>query len=338
MNRLRKQLPVFGIITPTLNNETSLEPFLKTITRQNYPKDKVKVFIIDGGSKDKTLQIAKKHKLTIIHNPYTLAEPGIAIGMEKAQCDLKIVLAADNIFSDKNAFQKIAEVFEDSTVYAAFPKQNYDATDNILTKYHNTFTDPFNHFVQGDSSNARTFYRVYKTTIHTKLYDIYDFHASKTVPMISFSQGFTIRGSYRRKKRDIFDDNRPVIELIKQNKKIAYIHALSIYHHTINNLAHFIKKQRWATQNALEKKNYGIAHRYSTLSEYQKRRIAVWPIYSISIIFPLIMAIRGVMRDRELLWLFHPVNCLLCAYANFVQLLVFLTGKMGYKIKTVSRQ
>lgn len=335
---MKKELPLISIIIPTLNNEKDFPDFLHSIKIQTYPRNKLEVLIIDGGSKDKTRLLAKKNGFKVIPNPLVLAEPGVTLGMEKANGELMMVLAMDNIFKDPHAFEKIAKVFEDKSIFAALPKQDYEKNDNLFTKYHNTFTDPFNHFINGYASNTRTFHKIYDTLVHTNIYDVYDFQSNPNLPMMSFSQGFTIRKNYRRKEEDALDDVSPIINLIKEDKKIAYIHSLSLYHHTINNVGHFIRKQRWATQNALERKKYGIAHRYTQLSFNQKMRTFLWPFYSLSIVFPTLRAIQGLIQDRELLWLFHPVECFICGYANAIQLLEFIKGKIQQKNINYSRQ
>ncbi len=332
------KFPFISVVVPTLNNEREMVKFIGSIKNQHYPKNRLEIIFADGGSKDKTVEIAKKNKTTVIKNPYVLAEPGVYVAMNAAKGDLLMVLATDNIFYDREAFRKVAEVFENKTVYAALPKQDYSSTDNLFTKYHNTFTDPFNHFIHGYAANARTFHKVYPIITYNDLYDVYDFTASRVIPMISFSQGFTLRKGYKRKKKDIFDDNSPVIDLIESGKKIAYIHNLSLYHPTIKNLKHFIKKQRWATQNFLERKNYGIAHRYAKLAAGQRIRIFIWPIYAFSFILPLIRSVFGVVRDRELLWLFHPINCFICAYANLGQVVEYGKNRVLKKTTNILRQ
>ncbi len=321
-------LPHISLIVPTLNNSSEIPRFIASIRNQRYPQKKIEIIFVDGGSQDDTIKKAKRNKVKVYPNPYKLAEPGVHIGMTKATGDIIMVLATDNIYQDTSALLKMARVFQDKTVFAALPKQNYSPQDNLFTKYHNTFTDPFNHFVQGDASNTRTFHKVYKTLFHNDLYDIYDFKNSPLVPMMSFSQGFTVRGTFRRKKEDMYDDNSPVIDIIEKRKKIAYVHSLSIYHSTIRNLSHFMKKQRWATENVLEKKNYGIGHRFTKLSSVQKMKIYIWPIYSLSIIFPLIRSVVGVIQDRELIWLFDPVDSFLCACANLIQLLEYSKNRL----------
>lgn len=327
--------PFISIITPTFNNAGILRDFFDCIERQSYPSDRWEVLILDGGSTDDTVKIAQAHHAKIYHNPDRLAEPGVNLGMTLAKGDLFIVLAVDNFLKEPNALENITKAFEDKSVYAAFPKHDSDSTDNIFSRYINTFTDPFNHFVYGYAANARTFYRVYKTIVHTDLYDIYDYSSNSVTPMIAFAQGFTIRSDYRRKKEDAFDDLKPILSLLTDEKKIAYVHSVSVYHHTIRNFDHFFRKQRWATRNSLENQRYGIAYRISELSKGQKFRIGIWPLYALSVIAPLIMGIYSYIRDREPLWLFHPIICFLSAFASLTEVFIYTINKDG---KVVSRQ
>lgn len=328
------QLPKISVLTPTYNNENIITRFLETISNQIYPKNKIELLLLDGGSKDNTLQLARKFKVKIYHNEKRLAEPAITLGMSVATGDLLMVLAVDNLLYDKNSFKKIAKVFEDVSVYAAFPKQNSKPEDTWYTKYVNTFTDPYNHFVYGDAANARTFKNIYKTIEHNNIYDIYDFSSNPTRPMMAFAQGFTIRKGFRRKKQDAMDDIRPILELLDKRKKIAYVHSVSLYHHTIYSLDHFIRKQRWATRNALEKKKYGIVLRANQLSESQRVRMKLWPLYAFSIIVPLLVSIFGLVRDKKIIWLAHPVLCFLSAYASVIEAVMYNTTNRAI----VSRQ
>ena len=59
-------LSTVSFLIPTLNAASVLEPCLKAIVDQNYPKDKIEIVVADGGSTDKTLIIAKKYGLKFI--------------------------------------------------------------------------------------------------------------------------------------------------------------------------------------------------------------------------------------------------------------------------------
>src|SRR5690242_3518238 len=148
--------PVLSIITPTLNAEKYLPFFFESLLKQTFPREKMEFIIADGGSKDKTLAIAKKYKAVVVKNPYVQAQPGVSVGMKHATGTLQMVLSGDNIFKDNDAIEKIVAVFKDKQIFAAFPKHGSSRDDSLYSKYFNTFTDPFNHFVYGNAANART--------------------------------------------------------------------------------------------------------------------------------------------------------------------------------------
>lgn len=52
-------LPKVSFCIPTLNNEDTIEKCLSSIANQDYPS--VEIIIVDGNSKDKTIEIAKKN-------------------------------------------------------------------------------------------------------------------------------------------------------------------------------------------------------------------------------------------------------------------------------------
>ena len=49
-----------SIMIITLNAEKNLEKCLESISKLNYPKEKIEVAIVDSSSTDKTLEIARK--------------------------------------------------------------------------------------------------------------------------------------------------------------------------------------------------------------------------------------------------------------------------------------
>ncbi len=322
-NLIMNKYPLVSIITPTLNAEKYLVYFLDCLSKQTYPKSKIEIIVADGGSTDNTIKIAKQYKAVVVDNPYVMAQPGVYVGMKSAKGELFIVLPGDNIFKQKNAIENIVNIFKDKNIYAAFPRHDSSKKDSLFTKYINTFTDPFNHFLYGNAANARTFKKIYKTVEHNNVFDIYNYTSYPIKPILGITQGFTVRRDFVKIWKDINDDINPVYDLIKQGKKIAYVYSVDLYHHTVRNVNHFFRKQRWAAKNALEAKDYGVIARKENLSFGQRLRIYVFPIYSISIIFPLIRAILGYGKDRELIWLFHPVISFISASAIIYEWILY---------------
>jgi len=60
-----KEEPLVSIIIPTLNSERTLEKCLSSINSQSYKN--IETIIVDGGSKDKTVEIAKKMGVNIYY-------------------------------------------------------------------------------------------------------------------------------------------------------------------------------------------------------------------------------------------------------------------------------
>jgi glycosyltransferase involved in cell wall biosynthesis len=79
-SKLITYLPLITVITVVLNGEKTLEETIKSVISQNYPN--VEYIIIDGGSKDGTLDIIKKYEDYI---DYWVSEPdeGIYDAMNK---------------------------------------------------------------------------------------------------------------------------------------------------------------------------------------------------------------------------------------------------------------
>lgn len=330
----KDKFPKISVVTPTLNNANILNGFFERLMKQNYPKEKMEIIVADGGSTDPTLSIAKKYGAKIYNNKKVLAEPGVILGMVKATGDIMTVLAADNYLNDPDSFNKIAKTFYDERVFAAFPRHESTKDDSIFTKYVNAFTDPFSHFVYGYAANGRTFKKIYKTLEHNETYDIYDFKDSPQIPLIAFAQGFCIRSGYKRDSRHGYDDIKPVMDIINSGKQIAFIYSLPLYHHTIKDLGHFIRKQRWATRNAISNKKYGISYRLQNLSSAQKARVKICPFYALSFFVPLIYSIFHLVKDKEKMWIFHSPLCFLSASASLYEIILYNTSRK----EIVSRQ
>lgn len=308
-------IPVLSIVIPTYNNEKDLARFFKYLTAQSIKKPQCEYIVSDGGSSDRTREIAKRFGATVIHNKERLAEPGVVLGIKNSRADIIMILAVDNFFYDKTDVKKILSVMSDESIAAAFPKHDSVQTDTIWTKYVNTFTDPYSHFVYGESSNARTFHNIYPIIKRTKLYTVFDYASSQEQPLMALAQGFTVKKDALPKKRNSYDDIAPILQIVQSKQNIAYLENVSLYHHSIRSMRHFINKQAWATKNAMSNANFGIKVRSSSLSSSQQFRKKIYPLYAWSFILPLVYGLIKFMSTRERLWLFHPVITLVSAYA-----------------------
>lgn len=327
-----KKFPLLSIVIPVLNGEKYLHNFFGSLKKQTLISQ-CEIIVADGQSTDNTVKIAKRYGALVINNPYQLAEPGVSLGIEKASADLITIMAVDNFFKDKFALSILVRIFENPKIYAAFPKHISSKNDSIFSKYINTFTDPFTHFIYGDSSNARTFKNIYLTITHNDKYDIYDYKSYPIKPIIALAQGLTIRKSILTNRREKYDDIVPIYQLIKQNKQIAYVHSIGLIHHTITNIFHFIRRQRWTTYNYLTAKKQGINLRLNDITLKQKIKIMLFPIYALTFFPSLIYALFKSVTQQKKLWLFHPFISFISVVSIVYEIIQFKV----FKSKQISK-
>lgn len=59
------QLPKVSVIVASMNNEETIEDCLKALLAQNYPAGHLEIIVMDGVSKDHTVEIAKKYPVRV---------------------------------------------------------------------------------------------------------------------------------------------------------------------------------------------------------------------------------------------------------------------------------
>ncbi len=117
--------PSVTIAVPCWNEENTVEKTVRSLLDLNYPKDKVKIFLIDDGSTDNTWNIIRH----FVHYPnikvFRKANGGkhtaLNLGLEHLETDFFGGLDADS-FVDSESLVRIMSYFEkDDTVMAIVP-------------------------------------------------------------------------------------------------------------------------------------------------------------------------------------------------------------------------
>src|SRR3989344_3829584 len=134
-----RKYPELSIIIVSLNSQRTLKDCLAYIKKQTYPKIK-EVLLVDGGSKDNTLIIAKNSGLPIkiIKAAYeNNQEARRAIGIQKAKNEICAMIDTDNFITDKNWLKAMVEPLVDNKLIAASQTLRYSAPKNssLLNRY-----------------------------------------------------------------------------------------------------------------------------------------------------------------------------------------------------------
>jgi glycosyltransferase involved in cell wall biosynthesis len=321
-----REFPSIDILIPTLNEEKNLVNCLEAIVRQQYPKEKIRITVIDGGSRDSTLKIAEKYGCNVLFNKEMLAEPGVAYGIHQSGCDLCCILAVDNIIvNDNDFFLNISLPFIEQEIVGAFPGVISSPSEPLINQYINFSAEPFSEFIYGKSCNSNFFHNVYPLKYVTNKYTIFNY-ISKDFPLLALAQGFTIdTKKFLKLALDGGDDIQVIANLIKSGGDIAFVKTAIIHHYQIMNLRMFIKKIQWRIMNNLKSnRTSGIKlKKHYTIKKY------LWVLYSATIILPLIYSIYQIVKTSKSFYIYHFITNTLLLLLIPITFIQYSTGNLN---------
>ena len=94
-----------SVICPIYNEEKHIAACLDSILRQDFPKEKLEVLLVDGMSTDRTREIVQQYTaqypfIFLLDNPKRIVPTGLNIGIRVAQGEVIIRLDAHAIYPD----------------------------------------------------------------------------------------------------------------------------------------------------------------------------------------------------------------------------------------------
>jgi len=89
--------PLISVVIPTFNEEKNIERCLKALQEQTLSREKYEIIIVDGGSKDRTVEIARKYADKVIKQKSKGIGGARNDGVKISQSDLIATTDADTI-------------------------------------------------------------------------------------------------------------------------------------------------------------------------------------------------------------------------------------------------
>lgn len=124
-----------SIVTVTYNSAETIEDTIKSVLNQDY--NNIEYIIIDGVSKDNTLEIVNKYKdkiALIVSEKDRGIYDAIAKGIDKATGEVVVALNSDDMYASNDVISTVVELFKSSHADAVYGDLNYvDRNDTTKT-------------------------------------------------------------------------------------------------------------------------------------------------------------------------------------------------------------
>ena len=186
-----------SIITPSYNSGITIKSCLESIPHQTYKN--VEHLLIDGGSKDDTIEIAHtySHLTRIVSEPDQGLYDAMNKGIKLANGDIIGILNSDDVYTSQDVIQFVIDRFKDHKVDAVYGDLNYINQNNKIIRKWRSGEYSRDSFLQGWMPPHPTFF------IRKEYYDRYGL----------YNTDFSISADYELMLRMLY----------KHNLKGAYI-------------------------------------------------------------------------------------------------------------------
>ena len=128
------ELPMVSVIIPAYNEEKTIAKTIKSVSESNYPK--FEIIIIDDGSKDNTLKIAKKFEgknIAVFHKENGGKGTALNFGIKKAKGEIIFTMDADTRV-DSKSMRNMVRFFKNKKIMSVTPAILTEKPENILQR------------------------------------------------------------------------------------------------------------------------------------------------------------------------------------------------------------
>ncbi len=314
-------LPSVSIITCSYNTPFPLwEKCLKAIASQKYPKKLIQHIIMDAGSTNGSIDLAKSYGCTVIvrKDLLHLSQKRMSIGIQKSKGEIILFLEPDNIMTSTDWLARMVEPFKDRDIVGSYSMHNaYSSGMSALSTYFALIgaNDPILLYLGKSEKNL-----IYKKSysLGNTLYEKENYLSVKFTPQTLPTLGDN--GHMVRKK---------VIDLVNTNPN-RFVHVDAFYQMAVkhydtygvvkntiihdncpdNNiykaLAKRVEYKEMFTDRSLMRRLYLVFNRHS-LADIM--RLVIYMVFSVTVVPMLLFSVVGFLRHPHISWFFHPFVC-----------------------------
>src|ERR1700754_4352984 len=112
-------MPTVTVIVPVRNEARSIEPTLRSLLTQDFPRDEFEVIVADGASTDETVPIVRRlqgefSNLRLVYNPDRYSSAGRNTALRHGSKDVSVIVDGHCQVLDRTYLRNLAIAFEAS--------------------------------------------------------------------------------------------------------------------------------------------------------------------------------------------------------------------------------
>jgi glycosyltransferase involved in cell wall biosynthesis len=316
-------LPGVSIIIPVLNTERTIKECLESISSQDYPKNKIEVLILDGGSTDQTLNIikpfVKRLNVKIIAAGFRdNMEARRMVGFQKSKFGLVCILDSDNYLGSKDWISKLVQPLVDhSELVGSFTLHyHYDPNQTIFNRYVALFGghDPVSYYL-GKTDRLKwtdkTWTRKHQIVLEHSDYTIVKFDVLD-FPTLG-SNGTIIRKKFVDLKNltpELFFHTDILFDQLSHEHNTYAVVDVPIVHDTSSSLFQNIRKRvEYMSLHHLKLIKHRRYKVFDGNSPNDVFNLLKFIFYTLTIVEPTGESVKGFIKVPDLAWFLHPIAC-----------------------------
>jgi glycosyltransferase involved in cell wall biosynthesis len=299
------------------------------VARQSYDARLVEVLVIDGGSTDRTVEIAREFGCRVLHNPRVQPEEAKLLGLSQAEGRYVVFLDSDEVLCDERSIEGKISLLESSkdvkNVITAglLNPAGYPG----INDYTNRFGDPFSYFMYRiDGGDYGKSLRRYSIAYEDDARLTVRFTERDVLPICD-GGGHCFDLSYLKEVADITELALiPVIfnRMAERTAHLGLVKGDFTLHYSTTSVGRYIKKLRWRIIANVHRATgtEGFTNRAGSQPRAFQLKKYLFVLYGFSIIWPLIDACCLAVKYRKRAFLLHlPLSCYAAACITFQYIL-----------------
>jgi glycosyltransferase involved in cell wall biosynthesis len=289
--------PFVTIVIPTFNAEKYLQRVLQSILDQDYPEDKCEVIVVDDGSTDSTIAIAKRAGVKILHSGQKNAEISKAVGLRQARGELIYFGDSDVILAAPSWISRLVEPFrKEKDIFASECKWGIASDFTSVNTYCALLqiADPLARMLSNRTPDSLN---------KSRDYDVYTFGKANNPVLYCVMWRVDLLREIVGDQKTFTEGYAPAQLIHAGHNKVAHVKNTVAYHYYSDSLSDYLNKRRKIARKFLKRRQ-----RSETWVEKRSKAYFLFCVlYLATFVAPLIEALVNTLRSRRIEWLWHPV-------------------------------